>query len=366
MAPKKKSTPSPGAVTLQDIADAAGVSRAAVSYALRNDPQVSKATAARIRKIAEQLEYRPNPMISSLMHKLRSRQPAEARSTIGLLTAYSHPVEFRRNPVLKSLEGGMRERAEAAGFSMDVFNLDPKVQRPERLVQILKSRGIRGVLLLPLSRSNLNGFEAILAEPFSFATYGYTLQQPDLHRVCAHHLQIMFLATSRLKEAGYRQIGLVMATWADNYYHNWLAAYAAVQAGLDESERVPPFVPCEDDDVGNSCHAWIRKHHVDGLLLASSLLPDWLGSFDIPAELGIAHLHLPRGAKGAGIRQNNWAIGHAMVDLVVGQLNRNECGIPESPKTILVKGSWIDGSTVRTPSKANSGEMQGILDKPLA
>lgn len=336
---------------MQDIADAAGVSRAAVSYALRNDPQVSKGTAERIRKMAEELGYRPNPMISTLMHKLRSRQPAEARSTLALLTSYAHPEEFRRNPVLKSLESGMRERAEAAGFGLNVFNLDPEVQRPQRLVQILKSRGIRGVLLLP--GSDLNGFESVLEEPFAFATYGYTLRQPDLHRVCAHHLQIMFLATSKLKEAGYRRIGLVMAPWSDNYYHNWLAAYAAVQSGVEEAERLPPYVPREGDDSGKSCLAWIRKYQLDGLLMVTSEVPAWLGSFDIPGQFGIAHLHLTRSAKGAGIRQNNWAIGHAMVDLVIGQLNRNETGIPESPKTILIKGSWVDGPSVRTTAEAS-------------
>ena len=44
-------------VSMQDIADAAGVSRMAVSYALRNNPKVPSETRERIKKIAERLGY---------------------------------------------------------------------------------------------------------------------------------------------------------------------------------------------------------------------------------------------------------------------------------------------------------------------
>ncbi len=54
-------------ITLADIARHAGVSRTAVSYALRDDPNIAVETRARIRKSAEALGYRPDPMLAKLM-----------------------------------------------------------------------------------------------------------------------------------------------------------------------------------------------------------------------------------------------------------------------------------------------------------
>ena len=49
--------------TLQDIAKRAGVGKATVSLALRNDPKISAATRERVRAIAEELKYRPDPAL---------------------------------------------------------------------------------------------------------------------------------------------------------------------------------------------------------------------------------------------------------------------------------------------------------------
>lgn len=55
-----------GRTTIEDVADAAGVSVATVSRALRGLPNVAPATRERVTQIAEQLSYRPDPAASRL------------------------------------------------------------------------------------------------------------------------------------------------------------------------------------------------------------------------------------------------------------------------------------------------------------
>jgi hypothetical protein len=38
-------------------------------------------------------------------------------------------------------------------------------------------------------------------------------------------------------------------------------------------------------------------------------------------------------------------VGAAAVDLVVEQLHGNSYGLPEIPKTVLIEGRWITGTT---------------------
>lgn len=53
-------------VTMSDVAKAAGVSRATVSYALRGDPRITESTAKKIREVAASLHYNANLSARSL------------------------------------------------------------------------------------------------------------------------------------------------------------------------------------------------------------------------------------------------------------------------------------------------------------
>ena len=58
--------PDPGPITIEDVASQAGVSLATVSRALRGLPNVAPTTRDRVRAVAMQLGYRPDPNASRL------------------------------------------------------------------------------------------------------------------------------------------------------------------------------------------------------------------------------------------------------------------------------------------------------------
>ena len=49
----------------------------------------------------------------------------------------------------------------------------------------------------------------------------------------------------------------------------------------------------------------------------------------------------------AGVARSNAEVAEAAMDLVIGQIHRNEVGIPTHPHLILVSGRWMDGASVR-------------------
>lgn len=55
-------------------------------------------------------------------------------------------------------------------------------------------------------------------------------------------------------------------------------------------------------------------------------------------------------ADGAGVvgKQNSKWVGAARIDLIDAQLRRNERGVPQFPKTLLIQGHWVPGPTVRS------------------
>ena len=88
---------------LQEIAEKAGVSRATVSLALRNQTSIPARTRTRIRQLAEQLGYRPNPLISALMSYHRAARPVKpTHLTLAFVVKFSHrdPWESYLSPDL--------------------------------------------------------------------------------------------------------------------------------------------------------------------------------------------------------------------------------------------------------------------------
>jgi hypothetical protein len=49
----------------------------------------------------------------------------------------------------------------------------------------------------------------------------------------------------------------------------------------------------------------------------------------------------------AGIDVGHRMIAANAVDLVIGQLYRNERDVPSEPKKLLFEGHWVEGPTVR-------------------
>ena len=77
----------------------------------------------------------------------------------------------------------------------------------------------------------------------------------------------------------------------------------------------------------------------------------------IPGEIGFA-CHdvsvLNQNSRNSisGINPRPDEIGAAAVDLLVGQLARNELGVPENARVVMLEGDWIPGSTL-CPQQSN-------------
>ena len=64
-------------VSLRAISEKTGVTRMAVSLALRGKPGVSAATREKVAAAARELGYAPDPEVSKLMAHIRSRSAAQ-------------------------------------------------------------------------------------------------------------------------------------------------------------------------------------------------------------------------------------------------------------------------------------------------
>jgi alanine racemase len=96
-------------VTVADVAERAGVSKTAVSFAFNNPDRLRAATATRILDIAHELGYRPDPVARMLTQR--------RTGAIGVLTPQDLSVIFT-NPFFASFSAGIAEVAEEVGYGL--------------------------------------------------------------------------------------------------------------------------------------------------------------------------------------------------------------------------------------------------------
>ena len=123
-----------GRATIDDVARAAGVSKATVSRFLNHrDTRLTTEIAARVQKAVDALAYLPNPMAQALKRG-RSR-------LLGLVVADI------ANPFSVAVLRGAEQAAQQAGYLVMLFNLGNASEREREGIEALASYQVEGFIL---------------------------------------------------------------------------------------------------------------------------------------------------------------------------------------------------------------------------
>jgi LacI family transcriptional regulator len=332
-------TPSLGQIALE-----AGVSRAAVSMALRNHPRIPLATRQRIQSIAQKLGWRPNPLLAEAMSAIRAGQPPTERVTLAWITAHPKREAWKRVPFFRRCHEGALARAAAAGYQLEHFWLGDADGHAARLGDILYARGIVGLLIAPLPEPATMDLQW---SRFAAAAVAYTLTEPRLHRAADNHCAAARVAVARLHAAGRRRIGLALSSNYDRRVHGlWSAGF--FWQTHEEGIADPGLLHRPPELSESAFVSWVRTARPDAIIGTDGRLVGWLrgAGYALPEDVAFACLDLPA-ADGsvAGIYQDAAGIGACAVDLLAGQLLRHERGVPDKPRTLIVDGRWYEGAT---------------------
>ncbi|HSI85109.1 MAG TPA: LacI family DNA-binding transcriptional regulator [Candidatus Methylacidiphilales bacterium] len=334
---------------MRSIAEEAGCSVMTVSLALRNHPRISDSTREHVHRVAKKLGYRPNPMVATLMTHLRSTRPTTYQSNLAFLASYDNA---RQRWIGQDTLQGIRDRAQELGFLVDTFWMEEFHNHRGSLEKILRSRNIQGVIVAPLPQTAGMGW--LDWSEWSSVALGNTMLEPRIHRVTHHQYHGMMMMHETLLSKGYRRIGLAMNALVDEKVdHAWTSCGAGFQLRRPVRDRVPVFYGELGQPYVESVMRWVRKYKPDVLIGHDGLLDSILrGGMRVPEDVSFAHVSQPSfftGFRLSGLNQNWFVAGAAAVDSVVAQLHRNERGVPEHPKTVMVEGHWVEGDS--TPDR---------------
>ncbi|MCJ7688371.1 MAG: LacI family transcriptional regulator [Clostridiaceae bacterium] len=128
-------------VTMKDIAQMAGVSKATVSMVMnKKDASISKQTRNRVLEIAKEMRYTPNSIARSLSTK--------KSGTIGII------LPDITNPFFSEMARAIEDEAERFEYNLIICNTDNDIDKEQKYIELLISKLIDGVIFMCGGKSN--------------------------------------------------------------------------------------------------------------------------------------------------------------------------------------------------------------------
>jgi DNA-binding LacI/PurR family transcriptional regulator len=346
---------------MADLAKLAGVSATTVSLSLSNSPKIPDATRERILSLAREHDYHPNPFVSALMRCRRKRLPMEQRTSIALVNGLDHPDGWRNSPSVtrRLVREGALARAHELGYQVEEFWLHRDGVSPKRFSQILRTRGVEGLLMGPMPDEAPP--PPLEWQHFSAVGINVTYKPLPLHVVCSDHSYAITRIVRECYALGYRRPALVIVRSQRQYFQGLLeGGFYAALASLPDIDSIPPlFVESLEDRSRfdeRQFRTWLKSARPDVLVtLEADLLEALLKGLglSVPDDIGLASLGC--GAVGdrlSGICQMGRLKGANAINVLVGLVERSEKGLPEQPITTLIEGCWNPGRTLRVMNRA--------------
>lgn len=184
-------------ISMQDIADKAGVSRCTVSLALSGkakEKRISDSLAKKIISIAEEMNYEPNELARGL-------RTGETK-TIGVI------VTDISNEFFGELVYHIQQRANALGYSVIITNSDEEPGKMLDLIHLLINRQVDGIIMVP-SNDSISLANHIVSKSIPLVQVDRFLPGLDASYVVLDNFKASAEVTEMLYNAGCRRIAML-------------------------------------------------------------------------------------------------------------------------------------------------------------
>jgi LacI family repressor for deo operon, udp, cdd, tsx, nupC, and nupG len=216
-------------VRLKDIAQRAGVSIMTVSKALRDEPDISESTKARLRQLAQEMGYVPDSTAQGLRNK--------KTKMFGLV------IPSLANPIYVRMLLAIQERAYDFGYDVLLGYTWHNLEREETCLRRFLSRRVDGLFISPVYRleSESRLYQELLGRKIPTVILGHTAP------FCSHFVNVEvddltagMAVTQHLLQLGHKRIAFLAGPPATPWTRERFEGYrkALRQAGLEVDEKL--------------------------------------------------------------------------------------------------------------------------------
>jgi DNA-binding LacI/PurR family transcriptional regulator len=337
-------------IRLKDVACQAGVSVVTVSKALRDAPDVSAITKARIKLLAQQMGYLPD----SIAQGLRTR----TTRLFGLI------ISSMTNPIYSRVVLAIEERASALGYDVLLAHTLNIPEREEACIRRFLSRRVDGLFIGPVYRMAAEShiYKELVARRIPTVLLGHTAPFcSQFVNVETDDLLASYAVTQHLLKLGHQRIaffaGPVATPWTQERFEGYRRALREASIDVDDKLVFQAGRTIEEGakaalqmiDESSDATAVQAVNDVVAVGCAETLLDH---GCKIPQDISVAgfgnillgaHFRVPL----TTTRQPKFRLGSAAVDLMQQYLRGKRPESKRLPAELIVRAST--GTPPATP-----------------
>jgi DNA-binding LacI/PurR family transcriptional regulator len=200
-------------VTIEEVAQHAGVSRATVSRVLTNKPHVSKEMRARVMTSVKTLGYQPSRVARSLR--------VQSSEIIALI------ISDIQNPFYTALVRAVEDVAYANRHAVFLCNADEDIEKEKLYIDLALSERVAGVIITPTQEED-NPSIALLEASIPVVSVDRRMHDLEVDTVVIDNVKAAIELTNHLIENGHTRIaglfGPLTITSSSERYEGYLKA----------------------------------------------------------------------------------------------------------------------------------------------
>jgi LacI family transcriptional regulator len=233
--------------SMQDIAEAAGVSTTTVSRALNDRPDISDETRKYIKELASALNYQPNILAQSLVNR--------STHTLGVI------IPSLETTIFSTMLGGIQEVAARAGYRINICSSNEKHETEIANIQALMNNMIDGLLICHTNQTN--SFEHVrvhIGKRIPVVQFYRVAEDLPVPQVLADDESGAEEVTEYLIKKGCRRIAILLGSQGLSISQKRFAGYQNVlrRHGMPIDKKLIAHVDFSLEKVVRAIDNWLR------------------------------------------------------------------------------------------------------------
>lgn len=345
-----------GRVTINDVADRAGVSRSTTSRVLGGYGLASEDARDRVLKAAQELGYHVNALARAMI--------TGKTFTVGVVLADIENDYFAR------LARGAADAAKAAGFEILLANTDEDLQTERKAVQVLLDKQVDGFVIAPASSNYSDHLQTAKKRGIPMVLVDRKIPALKTDTVAIDNKAAARDAVLRLLDAGHTRIGMVTSAHDEspdsaktsvNTGHDRVAGYhdALAARGISADPQLLRRGSYSSEAARAQTRAMLASSKPPTAVFASDNVM-LLGVFRACQDLG---LQIPTQISVVGVDDSDWTeivtprlsviqqpvydIGRLAVERLVARIN----GDASRAKDHILQHTWIGRDSIAKPAR---------------
>lgn len=237
-------------ITIKEIAEQAGVSKATVSRVINQSKVVSEDVRARVQAVIDSHQFKPSAMARGLS--------INKSHLIGII------LPDLSNPVFSRMISGMEASIRGQAYSLLIMATDFKVEKKIELIDILRDKGVEGLILVTDHGTQVL-YEALSSFGRPTVIIGAETPMPHIPVIRIDNYLAAREAVQYLVNLGHQRIAMIHGPMDDP--QSGLARFEGYRDVLKENGLYDPDLTVE------SWYSFEQGYNAMGKLLTKAKMP---------------------------------------------------------------------------------------------